>query len=95
MARLIQEPIPGCSAFCDHFLGLTIAEVRVIKPLLEKRLLTAQNRYDHFKDIHEIGEATEGQQTKMVNYSDEVDAIHRILEGIEDHLRFNAKDRNQ
>ena len=87
MARAIQEPVKGCSGFYDHFLGLTYSEVSVIKKPIENALKTAQTRSEYFKDIHEGGEATEGQQTKMVDYADKVEMLENIIDGINSFLK--------
>jgi hypothetical protein len=69
-------------------------------PIIRKKLLRQKNRYEHFNGLHEIGEATTVQQTKMIEAANEVATLEALLRGLEnlndskDVKTFNEKEED-
>lgn len=87
MPTIVREPILGCPGYTKSFLGLTQDDANLIKKPLQKALKIAKKRYEYFNGIHEIGEATDLQQTKMVEYQDDINCYTRILDEVDNYLR--------
>lgn len=45
------------------YLCLTANECKSLLPVVEKVLAKAEKRYEHFRDVMDVGEATTRQQT--------------------------------
>lgn len=60
----------------DQMLALSPREAKVIAGTLERSRKKLQKAYERYQDIHESGEATERQQTKLF----ELENILRILD---------------
>ena len=60
----------------DQMLALSPREAKVIAGILERSRKKLQKAYERYQDIHESGEATERQQTKLF----ELENIQRILD---------------
>lgn len=58
-----------------QILALSPKEVKSLGRELRPIINSLQKKYDYFKDIHESGEATERQQSIMVEYEDRLNFL--------------------
>lgn len=56
-------------------LALTPHEVKILTSVLEKARKKIQKDYDKYLDIHESGDATERQQTRLFDLEDALNVI--------------------
>lgn len=60
----------------DQMLALKPNEAKIVAGVLERSRRKLQKDYERYLDIHESGEATERQQTKLCEYEE----ILRIMD---------------
>lgn len=75
--KWINEPDSYASR---PILALEPEEAETIALLLKKTRNETAKRFDHYCGLHEVGEATERQQTLMVKYGDLVDFIDNFTD---------------
>lgn len=73
--KWIKDP----DSYNKELLALTPEAAKTIANLLKKARSNAKKRYDHYKDLHEAGEATERQQTLMVQYESLFEMLHNFI----------------
>ncbi|MBD5238354.1 MAG: hypothetical protein HDS64_01085 [Bacteroidales bacterium] len=73
--KWIKDP----DSYNREMLALTPEAAKTIANLLKKARRDAQKKYDYYKDLHEAGEATERQQTLMVQYESLFAMLHNFI----------------
>lgn len=68
--KWLKDPATG-----RNMLGLLPDEAATVASLLKVARREAAKKYEHYKDIHEAGAATDRQQTLMFKYADEIGFI--------------------
>ena len=63
------------------FLALSKDEAKMIIPLLRRRLVAEQRMVEKFQDILESGDASERQQTLLMQHEERVEMILGIIDG--------------
>lgn len=61
-------------------LALLPAEVETIAELLRKVRRDAEKKAEYYTGLHESGEATDRQQTLMVQYTEQVEFIDKFIQ---------------
>ncbi len=62
-----------------NMLALTPETAKTIANILKKARRDALKRYDYYKDLHEAGEATERQQTLMLQYESLFELLNNFI----------------
>lgn len=67
----------------EEMLAFTQTEAANIAKLLRYARRDVNRKYEHFKGLHEIGEASEKQQNLMFVYGDLMYLISSVLNAVE------------
>ena len=78
MAHIEYSPIAHSETLC-----LVNEDLKVLIPCIKSALNKARKRYEKYRDIHEIGEATERQQTQLIKAEEEEHRLKDILDKAE------------
>lgn len=73
--KWIKDP----DGYNRDLLALTPEAAKTIANLLKKARRDAKKRYDYYKDLHEAGEATERQQTLMLQYESLFELLNNFI----------------
>ncbi len=74
MANIEYSPSQHCTTLC-----LNKEETKALIPLIRRALKKALVKEDKYRDIHESGEASERQETKLMKCEDEVSMLDGLL----------------
>lgn len=77
--KWINEPIPGCSGYCDQMLALHKEEAVMLARIVQKPLKENRKRLERLNDIHESGEATERQENRRCETEEKVSLLERFI----------------
>lgn len=64
------------------FFELGVSEVKLLRPLIGKRIRYAYKRYQRYLDIRDSGEATERECDLLVKWEDEYTRLKNLLNRI-------------
>ena len=84
----IGESRPDYDRPWDMYVCLNMGECKSFLPVVEKLLVKAQKRYDHYRDVMDTGEATTRQQTLYMEAEENLEH----LEGIKDSMKNFIRD---
>jgi hypothetical protein len=70
-------------------------EVNEIIPLVLKLIAKVKRLYDFYLDVHEGGEATDRQITKMIEYEDRLNLLQNLYNGLVDYASYINNIRNK
>ena len=84
----IGESRPDYDRPWDMYVCLNMGECKSFLPVVEKLLVKAQKRYDHYRDVMDTGEATTRQQTLYMEAEENIEH----LEGIKDSMKNFIRD---
>lgn len=70
-----------------NVVELSKSDCKVLLPLLQKAVKPMQKRYDHYKDIHESGEASERQQDALCETEEALTVLGNVIDDLQTILR--------
>lgn len=70
----------------ENYVCLTKEDCRMIQKYVDKIVENRQKRYDYYKGIHEGGEATSRQQTKMIKAEEELNQAMILKSDLKEFL---------
>ncbi len=59
----------------------------VLERTLTREILKAEDKYEHYKGLHEIGEAKKRQIELMFDYEEKVGCLNWMLNGLKDYKK--------
>ena len=70
------------STYRESVCQISTQETKALKLLVDKRIEHLKPLVAKYRDIHESGEATTKQENALANYSDELDYMERMSDGL-------------
>lgn len=87
----IGESRPDYDRPWDMYVCLNMGECKSFLPVVEKLLVKAQKRYDHYRDVMDTGEATTRQQTLYMEAEENLENLESVQRTILTFLKEYQK----
>lgn len=87
----IGQSRPDWNRPWDMYVCLNISECKTFLSVVEKLLVKAQKRYNHYRDVMDGGEATTRQQTLYMEAEENLEHLESIKDSMKNFIRDYQK----
>ena len=77
------------------YVCLDLEDCEVLSQIIGSLVARKLRSYEYYKGIHDIGEATEIQETKLMKASDELDAATSIQEEVLKFIKLKKEKKKK